>query len=181
MNSEVELFYAGIGCTETPEDKMRIMVILAEKLDSIGWTLRSGGAPGADQAFESGATKKRIYLPWKGFENNESEFYEYEYFHEDYARRFHPIFDSLTQVGKRMMIRNSAQMMGMSLDEPLSKMVICWTPYGIQTGGTSQAMRIADHFEIPIFNLYYDDAIENIFDFVKRIHDEQYNYKPENL
>ena len=34
-----------------------------------------------------------------------------------------------------------------------SLFVLCWTPYGAAAGGTGQALRIAEHHHIPVFNL----------------------------
>ncbi len=46
--------YAGIGSRETPPHVIRLMGRIAERLACEGWTLRSGNAPGADQAFGLG-------------------------------------------------------------------------------------------------------------------------------
>ena len=56
--------YAGIGSRNTPENIQAIMTKLATKLESLGWVLRSGGADGADSAFELGVLShqnKEIY------------------------------------------------------------------------------------------------------------------------
>jgi len=39
----------------------------ATRLELLGYTLRSGGANGADTAFEEGCCRKELYLPWPGF------------------------------------------------------------------------------------------------------------------
>jgi hypothetical protein len=68
MTSEIYQSYAGIGSRETPADVMALMGRVAARLEVLGWTLRSGAAQGADQAFEAGvSSKKEIFLPWKGF------------------------------------------------------------------------------------------------------------------
>ncbi len=68
--------FAGIGSRETPELVCRFMTAVGEALAVRGWRLRSGGAPGADTAFEAGyarfAALKDIFLPWKGFEGSTS-------------------------------------------------------------------------------------------------------------
>jgi hypothetical protein len=53
---------------------MAIMTKLARRLDELGFVLRSGGADGADSAFEDGAKNKQVFLPWEGFNGRESEF-----------------------------------------------------------------------------------------------------------
>lgn len=88
--------YAGIGSRETPHHVLMDMVRIAKLLYSLGYTLRSGGADGADSAFEMGADEananrkvinpftgdknwqdghpyKEIYLPWYGFNGREQD------------------------------------------------------------------------------------------------------------
>lgn len=60
-------YYAGIGSRNTPADILDLMTHLARRLDSRGYTLRSGGADGADAAFERGAmldTPSEFILCW---------------------------------------------------------------------------------------------------------------------
>lgn len=65
------MFYTGVGSRETPNDVMKVMYKFAQKMALHGAVLRSGGADGADTAFEWGCDKKQgmkeIYLPWNGF------------------------------------------------------------------------------------------------------------------
>ena len=61
------LVYAGIGSRQTPPEMLEAMTELARELERSGWHLHSGGADGADTAFENGTTKagRTVYLPWK--------------------------------------------------------------------------------------------------------------------
>lgn len=67
--------YAGVGSRETPHEILALMTDVAKILGQHGWTLRSGGARGADTAFEDGAKgfKREIYLPWRGFNGHLSD------------------------------------------------------------------------------------------------------------
>lgn len=47
--------YTGIGSRETPPDILELMTKIARFMFKQGFTLRSGGADGADSAFEAGA------------------------------------------------------------------------------------------------------------------------------
>ena len=73
------MWYAGIGSRKAPKEAIDRMAELAEELAGKGYTLRSGGAGGADKAFEKGCDavdgKKEIYLPWEGFNGSKSELY----------------------------------------------------------------------------------------------------------
>lgn len=74
---EIPWYYAGVGSRETPEDVLQLMRQFAIKLANLGWVLRSGGAPGADSAFEAGCKEVQgrmsIFLPWKGFEDRPNQ------------------------------------------------------------------------------------------------------------
>lgn len=132
------------------------MTQMATILDRKGYTLRSGGADGADSAFERGASKKEIYLPWKRFNNNGSDLYDcYNESHRKIAEKFHPRWKFLKQGAKKMMVRNSAQIYGLNCSNPKerSKFVICWTSDGKASGGTGQAIRVAESEDIPILNI----------------------------
>jgi hypothetical protein len=150
-------YYAGIGSRKTPIEVLQIMTKIAEILEKeLGFILRSGGADGADSAFEMGAEKKEVYLPWKGFNSNDSNLYDcYSDFHKDIAKQFHPRWESLSQGAKKLMIRNSAQIYGLNKDNVnnWSKFIICWTADGKASGGTGQAIRIAEYEGIPVLNL----------------------------
>ncbi len=65
----MEKSYAGIGSRETPAEILMYMTRIASFLESKGYTLFSGGASGADTAFEIGVSNsgnKKIFLPWEG-------------------------------------------------------------------------------------------------------------------
>lgn len=153
------MIYAGIGSRKTPNLVLDIMVDIGCYMAEKGHVLRSGRAPGADQAFENGCNRmrgiKEIYLPWSRFENapmslgyiipDVAEAYEI-------AARFHPAWASLSQGAQKLMARNSHQVLGLNLSTPCD-LVICWTPGGHGGGGTGQALRIAKHHGIPIYDL----------------------------
>lgn len=120
------------------------------------YILRSGGAMGADTAFFAGATPAcQIWLPsWKqGRLKTTIEAHEM-------AEQFHPVWDRLGQAVKQLHARNSHIIMGADLKTPVD-VVICWTEDGKATGGTGQGLRIADHFGIPVHNLFFPDIREH--------------------
>jgi hypothetical protein len=179
-----ERFYTGIGSRETPLPILVLMQGLGNLLCELGWVLRSGAAPGADTAFESGALTRRpkygganrpiqIWLPWPGFEKRpEGNGWDYVVGSpkdEEIAERFHPAWHKCSQGAKKLHTRNVGQILGQRIvnygsendpdpevyeyREPVSEFVICWTPGGKGGGGTGQALRIAKHYEVPIFDL----------------------------
>ena len=56
-----------------------------------------------------------------------------------------------------MLSRNMHQILGPEIgSSPKSEFVVCWTSNGKKKGGTAYAMKAAEYFGIPIFNLYND-------------------------
>jgi len=156
-------FYTGIGSRNTPTDILALMTEIAKVLDNDKYILRSGGAGGADEAFESATPCKRIYLPWSGFNGKQYNGKEYlvPSYNEQWVLDYHPNSHYLTAGMMKLMSRNTYQVLGDDLNTP-SAFVVCWTSDGKASGGTGQALRIAKDFNIPIYNLYNDEELETI-------------------
>lgn len=154
--------YAGVGSRETPDEIMNMMYAAARQLEEAGLILRSGGANGADAAFEDGVispSMKQIFLPWNGFNNRylgEPGTYRLEEPYLGAARKIamdhHPAWNRLSYGAESCMVRNVAQVLGPKLDSP-SLFVLCWTPNGEGGGGTGQAIRIAKTYGVPVFDM----------------------------
>jgi hypothetical protein len=167
-------FYTGIGSRETPRKILDRFIEIAERLAKLNYTLRSGGASGADSAFETGCDtgegKKEIYLPWKNFNYNRSILYNVGEDAIELAKEVHPAWDKLTQGGQKLMGRNCYQVLGLWLNSP-SKFVIGYTKVenGQRWGGTSLAMNLADKHDIPVFNFFLDEDVLNFEIFMKKL------------
>jgi hypothetical protein len=147
-----ERYYAGIGSRQTPDRVEPCIREIVEFLNEHGYTLRSGGAPGADSMFERYATRKQIFLPWPDFNYNRSPLTSPSSAAFEMAARFHPTWYRLSPGARRLQARNVHQVLGPNLDS-YSDFVVCWTLDGLVTGGTGQALRIALAYGIPIVNL----------------------------
>lgn len=158
-------YYAGVGSRETPHAIITLMIETAQILGHYGWTLRSGGAPGADVAFEIGADSvqgaKEIYLPWAGFNENRSNRYQITDAALDLAASYHPGWHHCNHIARKFHARNGYQVLGQDLKTP-SRVVVCWTRGAKGGGGTGQAIRIARANEIPVHDLG-DPKIENLY------------------
>lgn len=150
-------YYAGIGSRTTPASILKTMEAISYRLSNMGYCLRSGGAEGADTAFENCTKNKQIFLPWEGFNSKYSDNISYFVppYDEQFVKRFHPRFNSLNHSSLKLMSRNTYQVLGPSLNDPVD-FIICWTEDGKLKGGTAQAIRIAKHYQIPVFNLGSD-------------------------
>lgn len=153
---------AGIGARASPSWALEVMADAGEALARLGWMLRSGGATGADDAFQRGWERvpgpMQIFLPWKGFEGRASPYVGASPVAWEIAERFHDKWYVLKQGAKQLQARNTHQILGPNptgIDDrsDVTDLVICWTVDGKIKGGTGQALRIAELCEIPVINL----------------------------
>ncbi len=151
-----ERFYAGIGSRECPENIQKDMYCIAGHLSQINYTLRSGGADGADSAFEKGCDfvkgKKEIYLPWKDFNGSNSPLYNISKEAFELAKTIHPAWFKLKFGARKLHARNCYQVLGQDLKTPCD-FVICWTKDGAEIGGTRTAIILAKMHNISVYNL----------------------------
>lgn len=164
--------YAGIGSRETPPEVCQMLTRVGSALASRGFTLRSGGAPGADQAFEAGAVAAagatEIYIPRAGWRGSHSDLnpdrIEPEIWREAerIAARFHPDWSLVRSPHARALLtRDTFQVLGPDLRSP-SRFVIAWTQDGLASGGTGQAMRIAEAEGIPVLNVQNEGQLADV-------------------
>jgi hypothetical protein len=152
------------------------MTELAERLGADGWTLRSGGARGADQAFMRGCERaggrREIYLPWPGYEGiGEARLQRASDAAVELAGRFHPAWASCNAGVRALPARNCHQVLGAQLDSPAG-FVLCWTRDGSLTGqtrasgGTGQALRVAAAHGVSVLNLAREEHRRRAEDFL---------------
>jgi hypothetical protein len=188
----LEKFYTGIGSRETPAEYLAIMTELATYLNKTGWTLRSGGSWGADEAFQKGVSNySNIFLPrlnWRKDDGIVGRFIDdtelvrdamyivskYD-LHEDWDNLLNSRGDGGLMTVK-LHTRNVFQVLGDNLKNP-SKFLVCYTNDGAidlsemsrSTGGTRTAMRLACHFQVPIFNLRRPDHKLRILNWIEEM------------
>lgn len=170
-------FYAGIGSRDTPADIIEQMTGIAQVLHGMGYVLRSGHADGADLAFEHGSQgQNQIWLPWPGFNYDSAQAQGLPrtgHFHlrdnwmaDKIAAHHHPNWAACSDSARKLHTRNVYQVLGPGLGvvyhETMSKFIVCWTKNGKAEGGTGQALRIAEAYKIPVFNLFHANALEQL-------------------
>lgn len=154
------IYYTGIGSRETPEEILGWMQDIGWLLAKKGYTLRSGGADGADSAFEKGCDqangKKDVYIPWKNFNKRgwtkDAGIVPDLEAAKEIVMRTHPAPRRLSQGAMKLHSRNPYQILGDNLNTP-SDFVIAYTPNGKLKGGTATALRLAQENNIPVYNL----------------------------
>lgn len=191
-----KFIYAGIGSRQTPPAVQTRMASLTKLMTSHGGQCRSGNAEGADWACQHGVSEaikeknakvesNQIFLPWSGFNANLPICYgeHYSTYTKEQLEKaveiisvIHPAWKKLTQGAKKLHTRNVFQVCGLEVDD-LVDFVLCWTPDGAEhhsrvtkdTGGTGTAIKIASLNEVPVYNLFNDDAIERLQAHLKSI------------
>jgi len=153
------MYYAGIGSRKTPARVLTLMSKIAGRLEIRGFHLRSGGAVGADTAFENGVISRKnitVYRPQHADAKSIAM-----------AGKFHPAWNRCSQYARSLHARNCKIVLGDNLDSPVN-FIVCWTPGGGLHGGTAQAMRVALYHKIKIFNLFgdFNHVLYNIRDYI---------------
>lgn len=154
-------YYTGVGSRNTPRDILQLMGDIAHKLAVRNFILRSGGAKGADKAFEYGAGPLAVKHIYYADQANDAAM--------AIAKQFHPAWNRCNDYARKLHGRNAFQVLGDNLNEP-SNFLICWTSDGcishstrtIKTSGTGTAISIAEAYNIPIFNLQREDHLSRL-------------------
>lgn len=179
-------YYAGIGSRETPIHILDLMTKASASLEKQGYVLRSGGAPGADWAFQQGVKNQsmmEIYIPWEGYQGMlETPYTPYIYckrVNKEMATEYTKLiwekrgrnWNALKFPIKALMTRNTYQILGANPGiTQQSQFVLCWCPVidGIPQGGTAQAVIMAQHFNRPVLNMFNSDIVARIEAMIER-------------
>ena len=157
-----QMRYAGVGSRQTPERVRRLMRKTASWLATKHWILRSGGARGADMAFQSGATnfvRPPRYEVWTIDHRCEAASEgrakkptrgAWERAHM-IAGKVHPAWSRCSRLAQALHARNTLILLGHEITTPV-RFVLCWTPGGKETGGTGQMIRLARMFQVNVLN-----------------------------
>lgn len=167
---EFYLPYVGTGNKDTPPDVIAKMKKWAVLLEKHGYTMRSGGMEGAEDAFENAVeVKKEIHLPWRGFNNKESKFTFTTDQARALARQTHESFDTAPPAIQTFLAKNVRMIMGKNLNSP-ALFVIIWSEDGAErlseksprTGNMGHVVSIASRLRIPVFNFAKPDCEERL-------------------
>lgn len=142
----------------------------------------AGGADTAFELGTKIDSQREIFAPWKGFGSNpeskhekvrwdqirrhegitgerftpaKARLLEGDMFRraEELAAPHHPGWDRLPDGHRKLHSRNMGQVFGPKLDVP-ARFEMAWTVDGKATGGTGQAIRVAEASGIPVLNLH---------------------------
>lgn len=163
------------------EDIIKIFEEVAKKLEELGYTYRSGGNDSElDQRVSAIMSKKEVYLPWKGFNDLDSEYNYPSEKARDIANKYHPIYNELGFAVQAIVARMSHRVLGPDCLTPVD-FLLCWTDDGVEThkarttktGTVGQVISIANDHNIPVFNFCNFDAKQRFIDYLKTVKDRQ--------
>lgn len=141
--------YAGIGNRHIPDSARAAMEDIGAGLARLGWSLRSGGAEGADSAFEAGhlsafpmGHRERIEILRPSICTEAAR---------AVAALHHPAWGACTDHARNLLGRNVQIILGPDLDAPVNLVLA----YCVDTtrGGTALALRVASEHGIRVVNL----------------------------
>ena len=155
--------YAVTGNRDMPEHLIAKMVELVKKLEGLGYTLRTGGLEGVEEAVENAATietKKEVILPFRDFNQKKSKFTYVSDRAHAVAKMFFPSYDTIKKGAQLFLAKNARLVMGNNMTSP-ALFLLCWTEDGVEaardrtmrTGFTGHPIAIASTIGIPVFNL----------------------------
>lgn len=181
-------YWTGIGSRDITQEEYQWAVLVGEQLTRrYGMILRSGGAGGADTAFQHGVCnvdfrRCEIWIPWEGFlpEQVHPDFggCEYivaglkrtndaEWFYTEHTNIM-PWFSNMKASNKLLHGRNYYQVVG---KEKAPKSSVCIfiadeNSNGDISGGTRSAVLVARHYKIPTYNLRNTEQREKLFSLI---------------
>lgn len=171
--------YVGTGNREAPPEVIQKITAIAKELEAFGFTVRTGGKEGPEQAFEDAVNDKEVHIPWKGFANKQSQFAYTSQHALELAQRYHPTWDGLKLPIQTFLAQNVRTILGKNL-QSRAMFVIGWSEDGAETskektaktGFFGHAIAIAEAMLLPVFNLQRPDAIDRIKKYVGHSFDQ---------
>ena len=137
-------YYTGVGSRQTPLEMLAFCTAYAEVLESYGLILRSGGASGADLAFERGVKKPENKIVLRPCHSTQEA--------ETIASQIHPAWQMCNEFARKLHGRNVQLVLGEDLQQP-SEFVVAWTLNGAAVGGTRTPLVLAQQRGVPTFNV----------------------------
>jgi len=175
-------YYTMIGSRLTPVHCEDLMKRLSHELCRLHYTVRSGGANGADTCAEYGFTNlnsdlHEVYLPWSGFNNKSGIVYsKLGLINEasELCSKHHLWWNTVKKESvKHLHRRNMHQVLGKDLITPSQFCILYAEPdtnrgEGHVKGGTGSANSLCLEQGVPVYNLYYDDVYSKLLNWVIR-------------
>lgn len=185
----LELIFTGVGHRKGVPDPIRNMATnITSWLCARGVKLRTGDATGMDEIFRTAAPKDmcQFFAPHGRYNKHpdatmispSSTLPCYYSQARDITANTHPAYHHIGDFERELHIRNAFEVLGTELNQP-SNFLLCWTKDGAEakttreTGGTGQAIRLALHYNIPVFNFQAPNFESRFRTFIKHLGEQQ--------
>lgn len=170
--------YAVVGNKDFPTDLIPKLTSIVKKLDSLGYTARTGSMKGLDVYVEEITTNVELQLPWKNFNNKESKNTYSSPEILAIAKSLQPGFDELALPIKGFLAKNVRVLLG---GKGISRAIflLCHSEDGVdnarqvtsRTASVGHAIKVADKFNIPVFNLKNSNVEEQLMSYLNAQND----------
>lgn len=168
--------YAVTGNPNPPDEILRKIERIVQKLDALEYTTRTGGMQGVEESAERSAKKLELLLPWRGFSDKESKLTFTNERAVFVAKKFSSAYDGLKPAAQAFLAKNVRLVMGQQVNSP-ALFLIVWTEDGAEkasernsrTGFAGHPISIANALGIPVFNLGKADAEERLNRYLETI------------
>lgn len=170
-NPQLYLPYAVGGNKNPPQQIVEAIHRIAKKLESMGYTMRSGGMQGVEDIFEKATSKNEIHLPWRDFDKKFSKLTFTPPEAKTLASRYQPGYDGLPNPVQTFLAKNVRVLFGNNLKSP-ALFVVAWSEDGCEsardrtpkTGDVGHMVAIATAMRIPVFNLGKQDGEQRLIE-----------------
>lgn len=161
-------YYGGIGSRTSPPEILEFMTKIAQTLYEQGYNLRSGGAAGADEAFENGVNI--AFAKEHGADVMSADCFRRKEILRpkhatikaiEIAMEVHPAPQHCNDYVRKLHGRNVMIILGEDLITPV-EFVMAWTPGGKTLGGTGLGLRLAERERIKVYNLFDKDHLTEV-------------------
>lgn len=169
MSFQMYKAYGVVANPDAPEGIMSQIGSIATRLEAMGYTLRTAGGKGMEEAFEQVTENKEVHIPWRNFNERQSKFTRNAKEADDVVRPFAPGFDGLKPAVQAIIASKAHTVLGKDLKNPI-RFLITYTQDGCEntanktakTGFSGTSIALASSLRIPVFNLKNSDALERL-------------------
>lgn len=158
---------AFISNKDAPPQVIDQLIDAVKLAESKACTVRVTGLDGPDDAMEKAASKPEVHLPWKDFNQKNSNFSFVTDQALEMTRKFHSGFDGLSPAVQKIVSSSVRCILGKAIASP-ALFLVCYSEDGAEsyrekttkTGNLSLPLRVASELGIPVFNFGKRDGFD---------------------
>lgn len=149
--------YTSINTDSIPRKILNIMTEMAVILEAKGWILHSDGVNQTDLALEKKVIEKKIFIPYRGYNNLEGISCCLNK-GKNIIERICPTWNEYSNEIKRIYCRDVNKILGEDFNKKVD-FVICWIPNYKEVKNKILGIKVAEENNILIVNLANEDIL----------------------